>query len=150
MNSTRPDAPYSEAGYLKARVFTALGAIPIEGASVKISSVEGVTPSVTHDLITDRSGETLTVSLPAPPRSLSGAPGGSVPYALYRIEAYAEGYAPYLALNVPVFSEILSVQPISLVPLSARDDAPDTRPIVESEPADLEGRREPGEEGGMQ
>ncbi|MBR6546309.1 MAG: hypothetical protein IKT72_05215, partial [Clostridia bacterium] len=64
------------------------------------------------------------------------------PYALYRIEAYAEGYAPYLALNVPVFSEILSVQPISLVPLSARDDAPSIKPIVEREPSDLMGRRE--------
>ena len=142
MNLTRPEVPYSEEGYLKARVFTALGAIPIEGASVKISSADGVTPSVAHDLITDRSGETLTVSLPAPPRSLSGAPGNRTPYALYRIEAYAEGYAPYLALNVPVFSEILSVQPISLVPLSARDDTPSIRPIVEREPSDLMGRRE--------
>ena len=146
MNSTRPEAPYSEAGYLKARVFTALGAIPIEGASVKISSAEGVTPSVAHDLITDRSGETLTVSLPAPPRNLSNAPGNAIPYALYRIEAYAEGYAPYLALNVPVFSEILSVQPISLIPLAERDVGPETRPIVEREPMDLEGRREMSEE----
>lgn len=140
MNSTQVQAPYSELGYLKARVFTALGAIPIEGASVKISSADGVTPSVAHDLITDRSGETLTVSLPAPPRSLSGTPGGQVPYALYRIEAYAEGYAPYQALNVPVFSEILSVQPISLIPLSERDETPEIPPIVEKEPADLEGR----------
>ncbi len=147
MNFTQPQALYSESGYLKARVFTALGAIPIEGASVKISSADGVTPSVAHDLVTDRSGETMTVSLPAPPRSLSNAPGGQVPYALYRIEAYAEGYAPYEALNVPVFSEILSVQPISLIPLAERDDAPTPLPIVEEEPADLEGRQEPSEEG---
>ena len=140
MNFTQPQAPYSESGYLKARVFTALGAIPIEGASVKISSADGVSPSVAHDLITDRSGETLTVSLPAPPRSLSDSPGGQIPYALYRIEAYAEGYAPYEALNVPVFSEILSVQPISLIPLSERDEAPYIPPTVEQEPSDLVGR----------
>lgn len=141
MNSIQAQAPYSESGYLKARVFTALGAIPIEGASVKVSSSDGITPSVAHDLITDQSGETKTVSLPAPPRSLSGTPGGPLPYALYRIEAYAEGYAPYEALNVPIFSEILSVQPISLVPLSERDDAPVIPPIIEKEPSDLDGRR---------
>ena len=133
-------APYSETGYLKARVFTALGAIPIAGVSVKISSSDDISSSVAHDLITDENGETPILSLPAPPRSLSDSPGNQAPYALYRIEAYAEGYAPYLALSVPVFSEILSVQPISLVPKGVKEDAAPILPIVESEPSDLEGR----------
>jgi hypothetical protein len=144
--ATQSKAPYSESGYLQARVFTALGAIPIEGASVKISSSEGIFPTIAHDLITDGSGETLTVSLPAPPRNLSGAPGNPTPYALYRIEAYAEGYAPYLALNVPVFSEILSIQPISMVPLGQREAAPLIPPTVENEPIDLEGATDSSKE----
>ena len=146
MQPTQPKAPYTETGYLKARVFTALGAIPIDNASVKISSAEGAMPPVAHDLLTDKSGETPVTALPAPPRALSEHPGEVAPYALYRIEAYKTGYSPYLALNVPVFSEILSVQPISLVPLPENDTAPPIQPIVEREAQGISGSASQEEE----
>ena len=141
MNAT----PYSETGYLKARVFTALGAVPIEGASVKISPSDTDSPRISHDLLTNRSGETETVALPAPPRRLSTEPGYSHPYSAYRIEAYAKGFAPYAADGVPVFSGILSVQPIALIPMGERDPVPPSPPIDESEPSDLEPRGTGGE-----
>ncbi len=110
---------FDDTGYLKVRVYTALGAIPLEGVSVKIGTSGEGAPSVAYDLITDRSGETETVALPAPSRELSTAPGARQPYALYRIEAYLEDYGAYSVLNVPVFGGILSVQPIGLVPSAA-------------------------------
>ncbi len=129
---------YDDTGYLKTRVYTALGAIPLEGVSVKISSVEEDAPTIALDLITDRNGETETVSLPTPSRELSNTPGNARPYALYRIEAYLENYGAYSALNVPIFGGILSVQPIGLVPSGSRAPAPPNANISESNPAELE------------
>lgn len=129
---------YSDTGYLKARVYTALGAIPLEGVSVKISSVGEGVPTVALDLITDKSGETETVALPTPARELSGAPGSARPYALYRIEAYLENYGAYSVLNVPVFGGILSVQPIGLVPSGSRAPVPPNANISEGTPSELE------------
>lgn len=129
---------YDDTGYLKTRVYTALGAIPLAGVSVKISSLDEDAPTVALDLITDRNGETETVSLPAPPRALANTPGNARPYALYRIEAYLEHYGAYSALNVPVFGGILSVQPIGLVPSGSRAPTPENSNVSDSDPAELE------------
>ncbi len=107
---------YNDIGYFKARVFTALGAIPLPGAAVKITSSEDSRPNVAHDLITNASGETAVVSLPAPRKEGSLSPSGEDRYALYDVEAYLEGYQPFSALRVPIFPGILSIQPIGLVP----------------------------------
>ncbi len=138
MNQAQPPSVYGDTGYLKARVYTALGAIPLEGASVKISSVGDLAPHVSYDLITDKSGETETVALPTPSRELSTVPGNYRPYALYRIEAYLKDYGAYSALNVPVFGGILSVQPIGLIPNSARDPSPIPEQTGENAASDLE------------
>ena len=138
MNQAQPPMAYGDTGFLKARVYTALGAIPLEGVSVKISSVGDLAPHVSYDLITDKSGETETVALPAPSRELSTVPGNYRPYALYRIEAYLKDYGAYSALNVPVFGGVLSVQPIGLIPNSAREPFPDTEEDSENTPSDLE------------
>ena len=138
MDLKQPPAVYGDTGFLKARVYTALGAIPLEGVSVKISSVGDLAPYVSYDLITDQSGETETVSLPAPSRELSTVPGNYRPYALYRIEAYLKDYGAYSALNVPVFGGILSVQPIGLIPNSARNPSPTPEQPNENGPSNLE------------
>lgn len=138
MNQGQPPSVYGDTGYLKARVYTALGAIPLEGVSVKITSVGDLAPYVSYDLITDKSGETETVALPAPSRELSTVPGNYRPYALYRIEAYLKDYGAYSALNVPVFGSILSVQPIGLIPNSSRGPSPTPEQPSDSGPSDLE------------
>ena len=142
MNQSQPPSVYGDTGFLKARVYTALGAIPLEGVNVKISSVSEMYPPVAYDLITDRNGETDTVSLPAPSRELSTVPGNYRPYALYQIEAYLKDYGAYSVLNVPVFGGVLSVQPIGLVPNSARDPSPIPQPPADNAPSDLELRGE--------
>jgi hypothetical protein len=129
MNQPQSKAPYSDIGYLKARVFTANGAIPLEGVSVKISSAEDESRSVAFDLLTNRNGETAIVEVPAPSLSLSTSPGSLHPYAVYNMEAYLDGYYPFQAQALPVFSGVLSVQPIGLIPTSEynkSESEPDT------------------------
>ena len=108
-------------GYIKARVFTANGAIPLPDATVLIESGEDRNDSISLELKTDENGETQTAEVPTPSKSAGDAPGETRPYAVYNIEAYLPGYYPYRATNIPVFGDTLTVQPIGLIPLPLYD-----------------------------
>ena len=107
-------------GYIKARAFTANGAIPLPDVTVTIVSGEGG-DAISLELKTDENGETQTAEVPTPLASAGDAPGETRPYAVYDIEAYLPGYYPYQALSVPVFGDTLTVQPIGLIPLPLYD-----------------------------
>ena len=105
-------------GFLTVRVTTAGGAIPVENASVNIFPSDKEDSSVIFSLITNSDGITTTVPLPTPPRSASQTPQDtSQAYATYNISVSADGYTPAYFSNVPVFADIISVQPASLLPL---------------------------------
>ena len=108
-------------GYIKARVFTANGAIPLPDAAVTVTSAEENGERISIELETDENGETQTAEVPTPLASAGDAPGETRPYAVYDIEAYLPGYYPYRATNVPVFGDTLTVQPIGLIPLPLYD-----------------------------
>lgn len=104
-------------GFLKVRVSTARDALPIAGATVRISPGDG-DGGVLYTLTTNMSGETETVRLSAPPAYLSESPGSAQPYSKYNVEVIKDGYISTLNLDSPVFDGIVSVLPVSLVPLS--------------------------------
>ena len=111
-------------GYLIVKVSIARGAIPLDNAAV---SIRGATPEdsgIIHSLSTDRDGLTEKIPLPAPPRADSQAPNGPVPYSLWNIDVFKEGYVPVSFQNVPVYSSVVSVQPAVLVPISQGFYAP--------------------------
>lgn len=108
-------------GYIKARAFTANGAIPLPGVSVIVRSGEDGGNAIDVSLTTDENGETQTAEVPTPLASAGDVPGETRPYAVYDIEAYLDGYYPYRALSVPVFGDTLTVQPIGLIPLPLYD-----------------------------
>ena len=121
LNSNQSRVP-RELGYLVVRVSTALGAIPLENATVNIRGNTEDSSGVLYSLLTDRDGLTHKVSLPAPPRELSEHPGEAVPFSSWNIDVFKEGYVPVSFQNVPVYSSIVSVQPAVLVPISERFD----------------------------
>ena len=101
-------------GFIRVVVRTADGIIPIENARV---TVEG--EGEKYELLTDRSGITPTLSLPAPPVSNSRSAMGDSPFASYRVITQKEGYYTQVTENAPVFGGIVSVQPVLLIGLSA-------------------------------
>lgn len=115
---------YTASGFLTVRVYTARGGIPIEGALVTVSYADASTPSPHAVLTTDRSGKTPTISLPAPPRSLSLTPEDTsvyprlLPYALYNITIAREGFYTLNDLNVRIFAGITAIQDADLIPIS--------------------------------
>ncbi len=104
-------------GTLRVQVSLAKGAIPVEGATVLVSTVEE-TPAVLAHLTTNQSGLTEQISLPAPSSDFSQIPDSGVrPYSVYNIKIQYPGYYTEEAINVPIFDKINSIQPVALIPL---------------------------------
>ena len=107
----------SAEGMLYVVASTADSAYPVPNARVIISSeIDGKT-NLNYILRTDESGITPTVTLPAPPASLSQTPGNTKPYAVYDIRIHAAGYFREEAKEVPVFAGITSRQVFPMIPL---------------------------------
>ena len=106
----------SEIGYLVVRVTTALGAIPLESASVTVRGTDGENEEIIYSLVTDSDGKTERVALPAPPRTNSETPYNDKPYALYGVDIFADGYIPLHLNEIPVFSSVTSIQPAIMIP----------------------------------
>ena len=112
----------SGVGYIKAEVTTGSGAVPIENAVVLITKKENGKTYLLKMLISDESGSTETVALPAPNVSFSETPDPTEkPFADYYISAYADGFYVENDMEVPVFSGVKSIQPIALIPRSGAD-----------------------------
>lgn len=104
-------------GYLKVKVSTARGAIPLEGATVRVRAEGFGDTGAVYSLETDSSGLTDILPLPAPPRSLSQEPNGSIPYSLWEVSVFCDGFISAIFSGVPVYTGITSVQNANLVPL---------------------------------
>lgn len=148
INQGATPAPAEGIGRLIFRITTASGAIPLEGAQVTLRSVgpEGDTNRGTAlaVLISDRSGKTQVIELPAPARSLSMAPspdGAPAPFSCYDADITLNGYYTLNYVCIPVFDGITSIQPADLTPLpeNGREDGvtPEDTMIVEGENPDL-------------
>ncbi len=109
--------PGNENAELRVSVTTALGAYPIEGASVTVSSNALGERVQLYSVTTGRDGMTPAMLLETPPRAASLSPGDGTPYALYTVEAEAEGFIPLAALNVAMFSGVPAVLPVQLIPV---------------------------------
>ena len=104
-------------GSIRFRIYTARGALPVKGAVCAVSKKFGGEPHVIFTQITDESGLTKKMPLPAPSRSLSQKPENSVmPYALYDATIKADGYSTVELTNIPVFDGVSSVQRVAMIP----------------------------------
>ena len=97
-------------GFLQILVRTAGDSLPVKEADVLVEG-EGVA----KQLLTDESGRTKQVALPAPPASNSLKAGSEAPFALYRVTVEKEGFYRQTTENVPVFAGVVSLQPITLI-----------------------------------
>lgn len=107
----------SGTGYLKVMVTAADNALPIEGATVTVTSITGGNTTLINKQTTSRSGETERIELPAPPKELSLTPGNSNTYAKYNVRVDFPGYYTVENVDVPVFDGQVSMQPTQMIPL---------------------------------
>lgn len=103
-------------GFLIVSVRTAQGAIPLEGALVTLRGDSSIEGDAIASFITDQSGNTPRITLPAPPRINSESPNGGKPYSSYSADISLDGYYSNLYTNIPIFDTITSVQSAYMVP----------------------------------
>ena len=120
LNFEVKDPSMTGVGYVIVTVSTARGAIPLEGAVVRIFNYEngGGNGSLIVTTKTDSSGRTARIPLPCPPRSASQSPGNGRSYATYNIDAQYDGYYNQYYVNVPIFDGVTAIQNVDLVPVA--------------------------------
>lgn len=111
--------PFDKIGTLIVNVSSAGGAYPIPDAVIRVIGVSEENRDIEYSRLTDIDGVSSYISLPAPSRTLSQAPGApDAPYALYNVEAAIPGYYPKRIYNVPIFEGETTVLPINMIPAS--------------------------------
>ncbi len=109
-------------GTFSARAYTAGGALPIDGAVVRIMGAEEANRLVSFSLLTDRDGRTERISLPAPSKIYSEVPDPSeAPYYLYDLEISKEGYYPKRLFGITIFPDTYTEQMINMIPKGEGD-----------------------------
>ena len=101
-------------GTLLFQVTGGQGAFPVEGATITITKALADGVSLSLQAVTDESGKTVPLSLPAPSRALSQAPNGGVVYAAYQAEISAPNYVTTDIRDLPIFDGITTIQPVNL------------------------------------
>lgn len=131
--------PDDNSAVLRVAVTTALGALPLEGASVAVSTAADAAGGRTllYAVSTDADGLTPPLPLDAPPRADSLSPAGGPPYALYTVEVTHPGYTPRTALHVAMFAGVPAMLPVVLTPLEENQPAAPTDLTAAGDPQAL-------------
>ncbi|MFA5561321.1 MAG: hypothetical protein WDA00_01590 [Eubacteriales bacterium] len=108
--------PYNSTGFMIVQAVSAGGAFPVIDAVVTINGVDPQNSDIHLVLRTDQSGKTDKIPLPTPPKELSLTPGNPSPYAKYNVSIFKEGYRLEEKIDIPVFSDITSIQFANMVP----------------------------------
>ena len=126
-------------GFLTFQVYTADGALPIEGANIIVTKLTPDGEELIKVLRTNRSGKTEPLALLAPPaeNSLTYEDKGTRFYK-YNIRVDYPGYYTMENLDVPIFEGQTAIQPIALIPLPLYEEQGKKITVVEEEPIDLE------------
>ncbi len=122
-----------ETGTLRIETFASDRAFAVPSARVMVFLPLESGNITLFDGITDISGSSERIILPAPPRSLSSSPnnGNLLPYSAYTLYIEHPSFVRSLFNNVPVFSGIESVQPVQMLAKVAGMNEPD--PIIVNE-----------------
>ena len=106
-------------GTLRIRLTTASGALPVLGGRIRVRGTSDNNRDIDYTLLTQSSGETEKIPLPAPLASLSFDPTKAASsFYEYSVEAAADGYEVKRLFRVEVFEGIDATQVMELIPLS--------------------------------
>lgn len=104
-------------GTLIFQISTAQGALPIENAKCVLTKKFGGIIHEIKALLTNESGKTESLLLPAPLRSLSQQYETQIqPFALYDAAVSRNGFVDVVLKDIPIFDGVQSVQRVSLLP----------------------------------
>ena len=102
-------------GNLVVSVFTANQIYPVANAQVTVT--EETNDKILASSVTDRSGRTKQLTLPAPSASMSQEPTVAIPFAEYKVTVKHPDFFDAVIENVQIFGDVLTQLPANLIPL---------------------------------
>ncbi len=123
---------FPDTGYIRTKISSSNQALPIRDAAVILSKAWEEKNHILHRETSDESGLIPNLPLPAPGSDSSMTPDdqGRPRFAIYDMIVTKDGYVPVVYRSVPVFSGVVTVQPVQLIPQAA---APEGQRLVEFE-----------------
>ncbi|WP_027398170.1 hypothetical protein [Anaerovorax odorimutans] len=97
------------------------GTVPIANAKITVSKMIGNNYFVSRVVTTNEDGKTIAIPLPTVDADLSLNPENIKPYATYSAIIETEGFLSTGAFDIPIFENITSIQPITLIPNPSGD-----------------------------
>lgn len=116
-------------GKLSVSVFAANQLIPVAGATVSVLSNDE-NRDVLASSTTDRSGKSTTFTLSSPSAEVSQEPTVNAPFSVYRIAVSHPDYYDFIAENVQIFGDILTILPVNLIPLPELSNGERTKVVI--------------------
>lgn len=118
--SNNADLP--DIGTLQVNVLSQRNYIPITNATVTIQNTQPGDRNILEQIPTDSSGQTETVSLPAPPLEYSLTPESSMPYTEYNLTVSAPGYETVYLTGAQILPDVKAIQDIHMIPLPENEE----------------------------
>ncbi len=138
--NTMPTAEFEDGtGGMQVNVTTLRRLYPVKNAVVTVFTGTPNNMTVIETDVTDESGKSGIFNLKTPLKSESqqAENGGFLPYANYNVSVRSDGYVEQIAMNVPIFSGVISVQGIDLIPIAAAGGHTNPQIIQEGNNYDL-------------
>ncbi len=119
-----PQTAEDDNGLLRVNVSAAGSALPIPLADILITKKTATGEELIRYLQSDQSGNTTTISLPAPDRTLSDQPQAIdlLPYSVYQVSVRHPLYFPALIEDLQIFAGQTAILPVTLIPLTEKQN----------------------------
>lgn len=104
-----------DTGKLQIQVQSSVRNVPIQDARIQISYTGNPTQTI-EEVVTDESGQSPTLDLPAPPVEYSLEPGETQPYSEYTLNVSAPGYTSFDISGIEILSTATALQSVYLEP----------------------------------
>ncbi len=118
-------AQNSSSGELIVMVTAIRSLYPVKNAKITVFEGTIENKSVVTTAVTNESGRTERIVLPAPDKKFSETEGSNTqPYALYNLLVEADGYIDNIHLNIPIFSGVTSIQRVNLLSSKSAGENP--------------------------
>lgn len=126
----------SAIGYIQVHAYTSTAQIPLSDVAIAITDTSGNGIALR---LTNRSGKLDTpVEIPVPNRNAGQSPDtGQTPFAAVDLYARLENFEEIHIENLQVFPDVITEQPLALIPLSEFPDDWNKAEIFDTPPQNL-------------
>ncbi len=121
-NKTTGGVSILAVGYIVAEVYTSRGELPIEGATVAVTSSRNQEQNLIGFRLTNRNGKTQPIKIETPDEELSQHPSTESPFAAYDIRIDHPLYYTIIIHNAQIFPNTTSIQTAQLIPIEEKAD----------------------------